>query len=191
MTEQAAESVFGVEKSPGVAGGVVRGKSTDDRHDEGDEDGVVVEVGLAMMCCCFGFEGTPGGVLETGLGLGVDLVAALDVAVKRGGTCLGSLFLTYGCSTVFFWVPVIEAHGGSRRNVDSELRVLIVVRSRSKCPAAPRPRKKGRFRVAISDRPPSPPWDPRLPERKTVCLRFVLKASHVRREPRKDPLRDA
>ena len=30
--------------------------------------------------------------------------------------------------------------------------------------AAPRPRKKGRFRVAISDRPPSPPWDPRLPE---------------------------
>ena len=30
--------------------------------------------------------------------------------------------------------------------------------------AAPRPRKRGRFRVAISDRPPSPPWDPRLPE---------------------------
>ena len=30
--------------------------------------------------------------------------------------------------------------------------------------AAPRPRKKGRFRVAISDRPPGPPWDPRLPE---------------------------
>ena len=28
--------------------------------------------------------------------------------------------------------------------------------------AAPRPRKKGRFRVAISDRPPSPPKDPRL-----------------------------
>ena len=25
--------------------------------------------------------------------------------------------------------------------------------------AAPRPRKRGRFRVAISDRPPSPPWD--------------------------------
>ena len=36
-----------------------------------------------------------------------------------------------------------------------------------KVPAtAPRPRKKGRFRVAISDRPPSPPWDP-LPG----CLR--------------------
>ncbi len=30
--------------------------------------------------------------------------------------------------------------------------------------AAPRPRKEGRFRVAISDRPPSPPWDLRLPE---------------------------
>ena len=30
--------------------------------------------------------------------------------------------------------------------------------------AAPRPREKGRFRVAISDRPPSPPWDLRLPE---------------------------
>jgi len=29
---------------------------------------------------------------------------------------------------------------------------------------APRPRKKGRFRVAISDRPPRLPWDPRLPE---------------------------
>ena len=28
--------------------------------------------------------------------------------------------------------------------------------------AAPRPREKGRFRVAISDRPPSPPWDLRL-----------------------------
>ena len=26
--------------------------------------------------------------------------------------------------------------------------------------AAPRPRKRGRLRVAISDRPPSPPWDP-------------------------------
>ena len=30
--------------------------------------------------------------------------------------------------------------------------------------AAPRPRKNGRFRVAISDRPPCPPWDPLLPE---------------------------
>ena len=29
--------------------------------------------------------------------------------------------------------------------------------------AAPRPRKKGRFGVAISDRPPSP-WDPRQAE---------------------------
>ena len=29
---------------------------------------------------------------------------------------------------------------------------------------APRPRKKGRFGVAIADRHPSPPWDPRLPE---------------------------
>ena len=30
--------------------------------------------------------------------------------------------------------------------------------------AAPRPRKKGRFRVAISDRPHGLPWDLRLPE---------------------------
>ena len=30
--------------------------------------------------------------------------------------------------------------------------------------AAPRPREKGRFRVAILDRPPSPSWDLRLPE---------------------------
>ena len=29
--------------------------------------------------------------------------------------------------------------------------------------SAPSP-QKGRPRVAISDRPPSPPWDPRLPE---------------------------
>ena len=41
------------------------------------------------------------------------------------------------------------------------------VRSRSKCQRQrpdPGPRKKGPFRVAISDRPPSPPWDPRQPE---------------------------
>ena len=36
--------------------------------------------------------------------------------------------------------------------------------------AAPRPRKKGRFRVAISDRSPSPPWDPRLPGMDEVCF---------------------
>ena len=50
--EQAAESVFGVEKIPGVAGGVARGKSTGEGHYEGDEDNVVV-VGVARICCCF------------------------------------------------------------------------------------------------------------------------------------------
>ena len=47
----------------------------------------------------------------------------------------------------------------------------------SKVPAAaPRPRKKGRFRIAISDRPPSPPWDPRLPATPIVlvCIVFLL-----------------
>ena len=68
--------------------------------------------------------------------------------------------------TVFFWfstvVLVIEARSIYRGTW-----------FRTPCPncrakpfkvlaAAPRPRKKGRFRVAISDRPPSPPWDLRL-----------------------------
>ena len=39
--EQAAESVFGIEKTPGVAGGVARNKSADDSHYEGGEDSVV------------------------------------------------------------------------------------------------------------------------------------------------------
>ena len=42
-------------------------------------------VGLARICCGFGFEGASGRVLEAGLGLGVDLVTVLDVAVGRGG----------------------------------------------------------------------------------------------------------
>ena len=57
--EQAAESVFGVKETPGVAGGVAGVESTDDGHDEGDEDSVVV-VGLARICSCFNFDGTPG-----------------------------------------------------------------------------------------------------------------------------------
>ena len=42
----------GIEETPGVADGVARGKSTDDGHDEGDEDSVVV-VGLARISGCF------------------------------------------------------------------------------------------------------------------------------------------
>ena len=57
--EQAAESVFWVKKTPGVAGGVARGKSTDDGHYEGDEDSVVV-VGLARISGCFNFDGAFG-----------------------------------------------------------------------------------------------------------------------------------
>ena len=53
-------------------------------HREGDEDSVVV-VGLAMIRCCFSFEGTPGGVLEVGLGLRDDLAPPLDVTVGRRG----------------------------------------------------------------------------------------------------------
>ena len=82
--EKAAESVFGVKKAPGVAGGVARGKSTDDGHYEGDEDSVVV-VGLFRIPRCFNFDGTPGGVLEAGLGLRVGLAPPLDVTVGRGG----------------------------------------------------------------------------------------------------------
>ena len=41
--------------------------------------------------------------------------------------------------------------------------------------AAPRPRKRGRFRVAISDRPPSPPWDLRLPEIGTVRSMYAVR----------------
>ena len=77
------EQPFGVEKPPGVAGGVARGKSIDDGHYEGDEDYVVV-VGLAMLFCCFSFEGTPVGVLEAGLGLSVGLAPPLNVAIGRG-----------------------------------------------------------------------------------------------------------
>ena len=73
-----------VKKAPGVAGGVARGKSTDDGFHEGDEDSVVV-VGLARMSCCFNFDGAPGGVLEAGLGLRVGLAPPLDVTVGRGG----------------------------------------------------------------------------------------------------------
>jgi hypothetical protein len=82
--KQAAESVFGVEKAPGVAGGVARGETTDDGHYEGDEDSVVV-VGLLRIPGCFDFDGAPGGVLEAGLGLRVGLASPLDVAVGRGG----------------------------------------------------------------------------------------------------------
>ena len=49
--KQAAESVFGVEEPPGVAGGVARGETTDDGHHEGDEDSVVV-VGLLRVPGC-------------------------------------------------------------------------------------------------------------------------------------------
>ena len=50
----------------------------------------------------------------------------------------------------------------------------------SKVPAAaPRPRKKGRFRVAISDRPPSPPWDPQLGEGKSGNFTKVAARPHV------------
>ena len=56
--EQAAESVFGVKETPGVAGGVAGVESTDDGHYEGDEDSVVV-VGLASISGRFNFDGTP------------------------------------------------------------------------------------------------------------------------------------
>ena len=53
--------------------------------------------------------------------------------------------------------------------------------------AAPRPREKGRFRVAISDRPPSPSWDLRLSQitdKNLVAFfnaRYVLGSSYVAR----------
>ena len=63
---------------------------------------------------------------------------------KSGGYAYHGCF--YGCFLV------IEARGG-------KLRVLIVVRSRPKRQRQrPDPAKRGRFRVAISDWPPSPPW---------------------------------
>ena len=72
---------------------------------------------------------------------------------------------THGCFYGCFWV--IEAHGGRC--------------FRTPCPncrakpfkvlaAAPRPRKKGRFGVAISDRPPSPPRHVRKAPRGAIFL---------------------
>ena len=62
---RSAESVFWVEKTPGVASGVARGKTADDHgHYEGDKDSVVV-AGFAVISCCFCFVGTPSGVLQT------------------------------------------------------------------------------------------------------------------------------
>ena len=82
--EQAAESVFGVKETPGVAGGVAGVESTDDGHYEGDEDSVVV-VGLTSIPGRFDFDGTLGRVLKAGLGLRVGLAPPLDVTVGRGG----------------------------------------------------------------------------------------------------------
>ena len=117
----------------------------------------------------------------------------------------------YGCFfTVVFWQLRLTEEDAS------ELRVLLSCEAvQSAGGSAPTP-QKGRCRVAISDRPPGPPWDLRLSEIgtrartiqyasntvrisdvrasrhvHTVCLRFVLKLSHVRREPRDVPLRDA
>ena len=62
---------------------------------------------------------------------------------------------------LFFYGFFLEAHGGTWFRTPcpncraKPLKVLA---------AAPRPREKGRFRVAILDRPPSPSWDLRLPE---------------------------
>ena len=78
--EQTAESVFWVEKAPGVASGVARGKAADDGHYKGDKDSVVV-AGFAMISCCFFLVGTPIGVLQAGLGLRVDLAPPLDVTI--------------------------------------------------------------------------------------------------------------
>ena len=59
--------------------------------------------------------------------------------------------------------------------------------------AAPRPREKGRFRVAISDRPPSPPWDLQLPEigvlRTAYCVlmakrKFIITTTNLQRQRR-------
>ena len=62
--------------------------------------------------------------------------------------------LFYGCFLV------IEARGGTWfRTPCPNCRAEPFKASAS----APRPRKGGQFRVAMSDRPPSPPWDPRLP----------------------------
>ena len=82
--EQTAESVFWVEKAPGVASGVARGKAADDGHYKGDKDSVVV-AGFAMISCCFFLVGTPIGVLQAGLGLRVDLAPPLDMTIGRGG----------------------------------------------------------------------------------------------------------
>jgi hypothetical protein len=82
--EQTAESVFWVEKAPGVASGVARGKAADDGHYKGDKDSVVV-AGFAMISCCFFLVGTPIGVLQAGLGLRVNLAPPLDMTIGRGG----------------------------------------------------------------------------------------------------------
>ena len=47
--EQTAESVFGVEKTPGVASCVARGKTADDGHYEGDQDSVVVAGDFSIL----------------------------------------------------------------------------------------------------------------------------------------------
>ena len=75
-------------------------------------------------------------------------VGANEVGLRRPGAEAAAVVVFYGCFLV------IEARGGTW--------------FRTPCPncrakpskvlaAAPRPREKGRFRVAISDRPPSPP----------------------------------
>ena len=69
----------------------------------------------------------------------------------------------YGCFLVVFYGCFFGNRGSRRKMLQNSVSYCRAKPLKASA-SAPRPRKKGRFGVAISERPPSPSWDPRLPE---------------------------